>query len=63
MIRCGKMMVLNYEDITECLLENGALHIPEGCTQLMLHAGAIEQLNVNLGLSDDGDFDDEEEEP
>ena len=49
MMRCGKTMVLNYEDVVECLLENGALRIPEGCTQLMLHADAIARLNVNLG--------------
>ena len=55
MMRCGKTMVLNYEDVVECLLENGALRIPEGCTQLMLHADAIARLNVNLGFSDEDD--------
>ena len=44
MIRCGKMMVLNYEDVVECLLENGS----QNCPLCRVSAVAIEGRAIEL---------------
>ena len=65
MIRCGTVLVLNYEDITEGLLSGIALDIPKGCERLMIKQDAMDRLSAELGFTDvgeeveDDDFDDD----
>jgi hypothetical protein len=59
-IRCGNVLVLNYDDVVEGLLDGAMLSIPEGATRLMLKCDARDRLNVDLGYSDAPD---DEEEP
>ena len=52
MIRCGTVLVLNYDDITEGLLSGIALDIPKGCERLMIKQDAMDRLNAELGYED-----------
>ena len=52
MIRCGKTLVLNYDDVVEGLLNGAVLSIPEGSKELMIKCDAVERLNADLGFTD-----------